>query len=60
MSGFKASGIFPLDLNKVLQKLPDFQLVTETSINNSEIIWVQSFEEFLSDNRMKETTTERK
>lgn len=60
ISGFKASGIFPLDSNKVLQKLPDFQLVTKTSINNSETSWVQSFEEFLSDNRMKETTTERK
>lgn len=60
MSGFKAPGIFPLDPNKVLQKLPDFQLVTETSINNSETSWVQSFEEFLSDNRIKETTTERK
>lgn len=58
--GFKASGIFPLDPNKVLQNLPDFQLVTETSINNSEKSWVQSFEEFLSDNRIKETTTERK
>lgn len=64
ISGFKATGIFPLDENMVLKKLPTIQTSLDeslsSSVENSGSNWIETFEQFLSNSRKTETTSLRK
>lgn len=62
IAGFKATGIYPIDKNKVISKLPTIQTnldeSTSSEINGSK--WCKTFEQFLSDSRSNETNNLRK
>lgn len=62
IAGFKATGIYPIDKNKVIIKLPTIQTnldgSTSSEINGSK--WCKTFEQFLSDSRSNETNNLRK
>jgi len=63
ISGFKATGIYPLDENMVLCKIPTLSRHLNESISTSEDTgssWCETFENFLSESRVKETSNLRK
>ncbi|XP_046689276.1 MFS-type transporter clz9-like [Homalodisca vitripennis] len=66
VSGFKATGIVPLDRQQVLKRLPkvtkndDTNSEKDLNSSNAESDWVETFKSYLGDSRKKETQPTRK
>ncbi|XP_063237501.1 uncharacterized protein LOC134539411 [Bacillus rossius redtenbacheri] len=54
-SGFKKSGIFPVDKQKVLESLPSTSSANESDVVTATVALKSSFEAFLQQSREKET-----